>query len=76
MRCDSPPLEAFASTLLTVCLGLPIAWGLGATAGGTFEQNEPCCFFRLSAPPIVAAVGFLALLSPDGLIYRLGIDMR
>ena len=69
-------LEAFASTLLTVCLGLPIAWGFGRYRWRNLRTKRALLFLPFVTPPIVAAVGFLALLSPDGLIYRLGIDMR
>ena len=69
-------LEAFASTLLTVCLGLPIAGGFGRYRWRNLRTKRALLFLPFVTPPIVAAVGFLALLSPDGLIYRLGIDMR
>ena len=69
-------VEAFVSTVFTVGLGLPIAWGFGRYQWRRLRLKRALLFLPFVTPPIVAAVGFLALLSPDGLVYRLGLDMR
>ena len=69
-------MEAFVSTVVTVGLGLPIAWGFGRYQWRHLRLKRALLFLPFVTPPIVAAVGFLALLSPDGLVYRLGLDMR
>ena len=69
-------MEAFVSTVVTVGLGLPIAWGFGRYQWRNLRLKRALLFLPFVTPPIVAAVGFLALLSPDGLVYRLGLDMR
>jgi len=69
-------MEAFVSTMLTVGIGLPIAWGFGRYRWRNLRMKRALLFLPFVTPPIVAAVGFLALLSPDGLIHRLGLDLR
>lgn len=69
-------LEAFVSTMFTVGIGLPIAWGFGRYQWQNLRMKRALLFLPFVTPPIVAAVGFLALLSPDGLIHRLGLDLR
>ena len=69
-------LEALASTLLTVAVGLPLAWAFGRYRWRRLRLKRALLFLPFVTPPIVAAVGFLALLSPDGLVYRMGLDMR
>ena len=69
-------LEAMASTLLTVALGVPLAWAFGRYRWKRLQLKRALLFLPFVTPPIVAAVGFLALLSPDGLIHRLGFDLH
>ena len=69
-------LEALASTLLTVAVGLPLAWAFGRYRWRRLRLKRALLFLPFVTPPIVAAVGFLALLSPDGLVFRMGLDMR
>ena len=69
-------LEALASTLLTVAVGLPLAWAFGRYRWRRLRLKRALLFLPFVTPPIVAAVGFLALLSPDGLVYKIGLDMR
>ena len=69
-------LEATFSTLLTVVIGLPLAWAFGRYEWKQLRLKRSLLFLPFVTPPIVAAVGFLALYSPDGMIHRLGVDVR
>lgn len=69
-------LEAMASTLLTVSVGLPLAWAFGRYRWQRVRLKRSLLFLPFVTPPIVAAAGFLALLSPDGVVHRLGLDLR
>lgn len=69
-------LEALASTLLTVALGVPLAWAFGRYQWNNLQTKRALLFLPFVTPPIVAAVGFLALLSPDGFLHRLGFDLH
>lgn len=69
-------LEALASTLLTVVIGVPLAWAFGRYQWRSLQMKRALLFLPFVTPPIVAAVGFLALLSPDGFLHRLGFDLH
>lgn len=69
-------LEAAASTLLTVAIGLPLAWGFGRYQWKRVRLKRALLFLPFVTPPIVAAVGFLALISPEGFVAFFGIDLR
>ena len=69
-------LEATASTLLTVALGVPLAWAFGRYQWKGLQLKRALLFLPFVTPPIVAAVGFLALLSPDGILYKIGFDLH
>lgn len=69
-------LEALASTLFTVVLGVPLAWAFGRYQWNNLQTKRALLFLPFVTPPIVAAVGFLALLSPDGFLHRLGFDLH
>ena len=69
-------LEATASMLLTVIIGLPLAWAFGRYRWKRLRLKRALLFLPFVTPPVVAAVGFLALFSPDGLVYRMGFDLR
>ena len=69
-------LEATASALLTVCIGLPIAWYLGRYEwryAGLFRALFSVPFVM---PAIVAAMGFLLMIDDEGPLYFIGIDLR
>ena len=68
--------EATASMLLTVIIGLPLAWAFGRYQWKRLRLKRALLFLPFVTPPVVAAVGFLALFSPDGLVYRMGFDLR
>ncbi|HJM54799.1 MAG TPA: hypothetical protein QGI72_00985 [Poseidonia sp.] len=69
-------IEALLSTLLTLALGLPIAWGLGRYEWKGLRAKRAMLYLPFVTPPIVAAAGFLALISPGGLLFSTGIDLR
>lgn len=69
-------LEAAASTVLTVMLGLPVAWAFGRYQWRNIQLKRALLFLPFVTPPIVAAVGFLALISPGGVLSTLGLDLR
>lgn len=69
-------LEALFSTLLTAVIGLPLAWAFGRYQWNRVRLKRSLLFLPFVTPPIVAAAGFLALLSPDGVVHRLGLDLR
>ena len=69
-------VEAAASTALTVAIGLPLAWSFGRYQWKRIQLKRALLFLPFVTPPVVAAVGFLALFSPDGLVHRIGFDLR
>ena len=69
-------LEATVSTAFTVAIGLPLAWAFGRYSWRRMRLKRSLLFLPFVTPPIVAAAGFLALLSPGGIVYALGIDLR
>jgi thiamine transport system permease protein len=69
-------VEAAVSTALTVAIGLPLAWSFGRYKWKQLQLKRALLFLPFVTPPVVAAVGFLALFSPDGLVHRIGFDLR
>ena len=69
-------LEAVASTGITVAIGLPLAWAFGRYQWRNIRLKRALLFLPFVTPPVVAAVGFLALISPGGFLYNLGFDLR
>ena len=61
-------LEAAASTGLTVAIGLPLAWAFGRYQWRNIRLKRALLFLPFVTPPVVAAVGFLALISPGGFL--------
>jgi len=59
-----------------VAIGLPLAWAFGRYSWSRMRLKRSLLFLPFVTPPIVAAAGFLALLSPGGIVYALGIDLR
>ena len=55
-------IEALLSTLLTVVLGLPVAWSLGRYQWRGIRSKRALFYLPFVTPPIVAAAGFLALI--------------
>ena len=68
--------EATVSTGLTVVIGLPLAWAFGRYQWRNIRLKRALLFLPFVTPPVVAAVGFLALISPGGVLYNIGFDLR
>ena len=66
-------MEAMASTGLTVLLGLPLAWAFGRYQWRNIRLKRALLFLPFVTPPVVAAVGFLALISPVASCTVLGL---
>ena len=56
-------LEAMASTVLTVVVGLPVAWAMGRYRWKRLRLRRTLLYLPFVTPPVVAAVGFLAMFS-------------
>lgn len=69
-------LEASISTLLTVAVGAPLAWALGRYEWRRHRGLRSLFSLPFVTPPVVAAAGFLALISSGGWLYNVGIDLR
>jgi thiamine transport system permease protein len=68
-------LEAFASSLLTIVLGLPIAWCLSRYQWKRIRLLRALLAVPFVTPAIVAAMGFLSLFRPEGILAKAGIDL-
>ena len=66
-------VEAAASTLLTLAVGLPIAWALGRYSWKRIRLKRTLLYLPFVTPPIVAAVGFLAMFSEGGWVNFIGL---
>ena len=69
-------LEAMASTVLTVVVGLPVAWAMGRYRWKRLRLRRTLLYLPFVTPPVVAAVGFLAMFSEGGWVHTLGLDFR
>lgn len=69
-------LQAFLSAVLTLAIGLPIAWWLGRYQWKSIGIIRAALTLPFVTPSIVAAMGFLALIKQDGVLYSIGIDLR
>ena len=69
-------LEATASSAMTIGLGVPLAWAFGRYEWKRLRLKRALLFLPFVTPPIVAAVGFMALLAPGGILYTLGFDIQ
>ena len=69
-------LEAFASSMLTVIIGLPIAWFLSRHQWKRIRLLRAFLAVPFVTPAIVAAMGFLSLIRQDGILTKIGIDLR
>ena len=69
-------LEASVSALATVLIGLPIAWHLARGEWKHVRLVRALLAVPFVTPAIVAAMGFLALISKGGILWSLGIDLR
>ena len=69
-------LEAIASSVLTIIIGLPVAWCLSRYQWRRIRLLRALIAVPFVTPSIVAAMGFLSLIRQDGLLTRIGIDLR
>ena len=69
-------LEAVASSLLTVLIGLPVAWSLSRYKWKRIRMLRALIAVPFVTPSIVAAMGFLSLIRQDGVLTKIGIDLR
>jgi len=69
-------VEASVSALATVLIGLPIAWHLARSEWKHVRLVRALLAVPFVTPAIVAAMGFLALISEGGLLWSVGIDLR
>ena len=69
-------IQASVSSALTVLIGLPLAWAFGRYQWRNIRLKRALLFLPFVTPPVVAAVGFLALISPGGVLHNLGLDLR
>ena len=68
--------QAILSALLTLILGLPIAWWLGRYEWKRIGIIRAALTLPFVTPTVVAAMGFLALIKEGGLLDSMGIDLR
>ena len=68
--------EAFASTVLTILIGLPVAWALGRFHWRRLRLRRTLLYLPFVTPPVVAAVGFLAMFSEGGWVHMIGLGFR
>jgi len=69
-------VQAILSALLTLILGLPIAWWLGRYEWKRIGIIRAALTLPFVTPTVVAAMGFLALIKEGGLLDIMGIDLR
>mgnify|MGYP003309963819 FL=1 len=69
-------LEASVSALLTVLIGLPIAWCLGRYEWKNARIIRALFSVPFVMPAIVAAMGFLLLTNSESGLFQIGIDLR
>ena len=69
-------IQAFLSAVLTLVIGLPIAWWLGRYQWRFIGLIRAALTLPFVTPSIVAAMGFFALFRKDGVLHSIGIDLR
>ena len=69
-------LEAIISTIMTLLVGLPVAWYLGRYNWKNIRTIRALLSVPFVTPSIVVAMGFLMLIDPGGLLDTIGIDLR
>ncbi|MCS5533793.1 MAG: hypothetical protein NZ736_06010 [Candidatus Poseidoniaceae archaeon] len=69
-------VEASISAIATIIIGLPIAWHLARSEWKHVRLVRALLAVPFVTPAIVAAMGFLALISEGGILWRIGIDLR
>ena len=69
-------VESLFSVILTLIIGLPLAWQLGRYEWKHIPIIRSLLSIPFVMPAIVAAMGFLALIDQDGPLQKIGIDLR
>ena len=69
-------VEALASAVLTILIGLPVAWCLSRYRWRRVRIVRAFLAVPFVTPSIVAAMGFLSLIRDGGMLSKMGIDLR
>lgn len=69
-------LESITSAALTILIGLPVAWSLSKYSWRKIRLLRALLAVPFVTPAIVASMGFLSLIREDGLLAKMGIDLR
>jgi thiamine transport system permease protein len=69
-------IESLFSVILTLIIGLPLAWQLGRYEWKHISIIRSLISIPFVMPAIVAAMGFLALIDHGGPLESIGIDLR
>ena len=69
-------LESLFSVVLTLIIGLPLAWQLSRYEWKRIAIIRSLLSIPFVMPSIVAAMGFLALIDQGGPLQKIGIDLR
>jgi len=69
-------VEALASAILTILIGLPVAWCLSRYKWNRVRIVRAFLAVPFVTPSIVAAMGFLSLIRDGGVLSKVGIDLR
>jgi thiamine transport system permease protein len=69
-------IESLFSVILTLIIGLPLAWQLGRYEWKHISIIRSLISIPFVMPAIVAAMGFLALIDQGGPLDKIGIDLR
>ncbi len=69
-------LQATFSVIVTLIIGIPLAWYLGRYEWKRIRIIRALLSVPFVMPAIVAAMGFIALIGESSLLSSLGIDLR
>ena len=69
-------LQATFSVVVTLFIGVPLAWYLGRYEWKRIRIIRALLSVPFVMPAIVAAMGFIALIEENSLLYSMGIDLR
>ena len=69
-------IESIFSVLLTLIIGLPLAWQLGRYEWKRIRIIRALLSVPFVMPAIVAAMGFIAIIGDDGPMMFIGLDLR
>ena len=69
-------IQATLSSVLTLLIGVPIAWWLGRYQWKNIGVIRAALTLPFVTPTIVAAMGFLALIKEGGVLSTIGVDLR